>query len=204
MPYRRIVTTGTILLWLTSSSMTHAAFSNRVFVSTPVVHPQRVVGDCMTCDPLTLTSSTSVNEAILFLLQQKLTGAPVLEGNRLVGVISDFDFLTKEAGGTLFPMQGSKESVQNNVVAAQMIVAKNVGDIMTTSPITVDATNTMREAASIMVQNKVHHLPVINEEGGLVGILSSLDIMMDVHNAAMSALPKGEEDATKPNQHLSP
>mmetsp|Transcript_10124 Transcript_10124/g.11169 ORF Transcript_10124/g.11169 Transcript_10124/m.11169 type:complete len:115 (-) Transcript_10124:315-659(-) len=87
-------------------------------------------------------------------------------------------------------MEGTKDNVEGYAHAAQKILAQQVQDIMTPHPWTVHPQMSMREAAAIMVQHRLHHLPVI-EHHKLVGVLSSSNVMMDVYNVAKGgALPE--------------
>jgi CBS domain-containing protein len=110
--------------------------ARRVFVSTPVSKfPRRLVGDCMTGldDVTAIAPMTSTDEAMATLLVSGLSGAPVVDRHKkLVGVVSSFDFLQKEAfEGALLPMEGSRANVARYVQAAQKICGQVVADIMT-------------------------------------------------------------------------
>jgi CBS-domain-containing membrane protein len=84
-------------------------------------------------DVTALAPMMSTDEAMATLLVSGLSGAPVVDRNRkLVGVVSSFDFLQKEAfEGALLPMEGSRANVVKYVQAAQKICGQVVSDIMT-------------------------------------------------------------------------
>lgn len=93
-----VLATMTMLPTTATAAFSTNTGGRRVFVSTPVKLPKRVVGDCMSKDDalLYVEASSSVDEAIEFLFQNRLTGAPVLnQQQELVGMISQFDFLSK-------------------------------------------------------------------------------------------------------------
>jgi len=119
----------------------------------------------MTPNPKTLSPDVSVDEAILTLMSWGVTGAPIVDertGRKLLGVVSSYDFLQKEAfEGALLPMEGSEEHVRQYVNAARRICGQSVGDIMTTNPRTVSPSDTMRIAAELMSNERLHHLPVV-------------------------------------------
>ena len=122
----------------------------RVFVSTPVSgFPKKTVRDCATQFPVALALETSVDEAMSKLLSSGLSSAPVVDASRrVVGIVSSFDFLQKEAfEGALLPVSGSREDVGFYAAAAQKIVAQSVEDVMTPNPVTIMPTASMREAA---------------------------------------------------------
>lgn len=178
--------------------------ASRVFVSMPVSnYPKRYVRDCMSPRPtITLTPDMSVDEAMGLLLDQGQTGAVVLDKNdddAVVGIVTAFDFLQKEAfGGSLLPMSGSAANVEKYVEAAKKICGQTVADIMTAHPTTVPVTASMREAAALMTELRVQRLPVVDTKRGsakLVGILSSTDVMRDLRRIIRN-LPASKEDDT--------
>lgn len=88
----------------------------------------------------TLSPTSSTDEAMALLLVSGLSGAPVVVDvsdddathKILVGVVSSFDFLQREAfEGSLLPMEGSRANVEKYVHAAQKICGQIVQDIMT-------------------------------------------------------------------------
>ena len=151
----------------------------------------------MTPNPSALLTTETVDEAISKLLAYGYSGAPVVdeEGN-LVGVVSNFDFLQKEFGGALLPMEGSRETIEAYAEAARKIIATSVGDLMSRNPSTITETMSMREAAEIMRRERLHRLPVVNESGKLIGILSSSDVMRDVSITVRKALPEHATGST--------
>jgi len=140
-----------------------------------------------------LLTDATVDEAIGILLDLGYSGAPVVDDSgSLVGVVSAFDIIQKEAGGALLPMEGSVETVEGYASAAKKIIAKKVGDLMTENPITIGPNASMREAAALMTANKLHRLPVV-ADGKLIGILSTSDVMKDVLTSVRRLLPEAKE-----------
>jgi CBS domain-containing protein len=182
-----------------------AAFAGqgRVFVSTPVSNfPKRSVFECMSPIPKdhVLTPEMSVEDTMGVLLQNGLTGAPVVNQERLVvGMVSSFDFLQKEAfEGALLPMEGSAANVEKYVEAAKKICGQSVFDVMTPNPRTISPNRPMREAAAMMTAERLHHLPVVDDEGRLVGVLTTADVMRDLHHIVRN-LPESKEDEGQPS-----
>ena len=171
------------------------AFSvSRVFLSTPAQTQQRLVRDCMTPHPVCLKTTDSIDDAIQKLLALGFNGAPVVDPTsyNLVGVISAFDFLQKEEGGTLLPLMqdGNAHDFQNTVDAARRICAKTVEDLMTSDPLTISPTMSMKEAAEIMIRDRCHRLCVVDDEGALMGVLATSDVMRHVLKVVQQALPE--------------
>eukprot|EP00429_Kryptoperidinium_foliaceum_P059598 CAMPEP_0176092380 /NCGR_PEP_ID=MMETSP0120_2-20121206/46281_1 /TAXON_ID=160619 /ORGANISM="Kryptoperidinium foliaceum, Strain CCMP 1326" /LENGTH=202 /DNA_ID=CAMNT_0017426295 /DNA_START=64 /DNA_END=669 /DNA_ORIENTATION=- len=174
------------------------AFSvNRVFVSTPAQTQQKLVKDCMTPNPICLKTTDSVDDAIQKLLNLGFNGAPVVDpiAGNLVGIISAFDFLSKEEGGTLLPLvqDGNPQNLKLAADAARRICAKTVEDLMSLDPLTISPNTTMKEAAEIMTRDRCHRLCVVDGEGALIGVLATSDVMRHVLKIAHQALPEGEK-----------
>jgi len=175
-----------------------AAFSGvstqRVFVSTPKSRwPKRTVGDCCQRTFVTLSPTTTVDEAMNMFLSLRVQGAPVIDSterddNELVGMVSQFDFLSKEAfEGALLPLErgGSRENLQRYVEAAKQITGSVVSDIMTSaedSLVAVTPETSMQEAAELMRRHRLHHLPVVADDTSrrVVGLLTSEDVLRDL------------------------
>lgn len=171
------------------------AFSvNRVFVSTPAQTQQCLVQDCMTLHPICLKTTDSVDDAIHKLLTLGFNGAPVVDpiSSNLVGVVSAFDFLQKEEGGTLLPLvqDGNPQDLKHTADAARRICAKTVEDLMTPNPVTISPITTMREAAELMIRDRCHRLCVVDDDGSLIGILATSDVMKHVLKVVQQALPE--------------
>jgi CBS domain-containing protein len=127
-----------------------------------------------------------VDESMALLLSRGLSGAPVVDNTndqRLVGMLTSFDFLQQEAfEGVLLPMEGSLEHVEMYVQAAQRICGQQVADVMTYNPEKITMDTPMRTAAALMTRKRLHRLPVVdtNSGGRLVGILSCSNVMKDL------------------------
>lgn len=193
----KLFSTITILMKCISPLTAYSVGKNRVFVGTPVHHNRRLIQDCMT--PLsrlcTLTESATVDEAVYMLLKLDVSGAPVInaETGELLGIVSTFDFLQQEAGdGALLPIEGTMENVKDYLNRAKKICATKVGDLMTPNPVTMSPGESMRNAAILMSQKNLHRLPIV-ENGRLVGMLTSSDVMVDMVRVVRS-LPESPED----------
>lgn len=133
--------------------------------------------------PVTLQPKQSCQDAMATLYAYSITGAPVVDENlKVVGVVSNYDFLWEEAfEGSLLPLekQDSAEHLRAYAQAARKICAQTVAEVMSDNEVvTVNPNTTMRHAAELMCKTKLHHLPVVDEKTNqLVGMLTSSDIM---------------------------
>jgi len=109
--------------------------------------------DIVRCSP-----QTSVREAARLLAERRIGALPVLDGADVVGIFSERDLLYCVARD------------------GEAVLDRAVGQVMTAPPITVDPATTALEAASLMTQRRIRHLPVI-EDGRLVAFVSIGDIV---------------------------
>ena len=101
-------------------------------------------------------------------------------------------------------MQGSTEEMELIMNVARKIVATTVEDLMSPNPLTISPEASMRDAASLMAKQRTHRLCVVNEEGELLGILATSDVMSDVLDAVHQALPEASTAVKKDNSEMMP
>jgi acetoin utilization protein AcuB len=126
------------------------------------------VRDLMSRTPITASSDTSVLDARALMAKERIRHLPVTDSNgELLGIVTDRDIrLTLPSPATTLSVW------EMNHLLAKLAV----GDVMTKSPITVDPDRDAREAAWLMLEQKIGALPVL-KEGRLVGILTETDLL---------------------------
>ena len=129
---------------------------------------ENCVGDFMTpiADALELAPDQDMSEAADLMVSKGITGAPVVDNGKLVGVLSQFDFLLKGAGVAALDLTSA--SYRRDV---QKILAGKVRSAMTLNPTTCDPGDTMQSVAAVMVRRRFNHVPVVDSSGKIVGIL---------------------------------
>jgi len=153
-----------------------------------------LVKDYMTkVDTLTvLEPSMSLEEAACSLAESGVSGAPVVGPcmmtgeRRLLGVLSQKDLLYSAAGRgrARFVTTGPRsQRVVVNTQRLQNILKGDVGSVMSVRPTTVGPTTSVQDAAALLLDMKISRVPVVSDEGGLVGLLSISDIMSAVTNS---------------------
>ena len=110
--------------------------------------------------PQTAAPESSLTEAAARLAQSQIGCLPVTEQGKLVGLVTRTDVLSAE-------VRASMEDVSTHLTAA---------DIMTSDPLTANPDDQLADVARIMSRAGFRHLPVVNEEGKAVGILSDRDV----------------------------
>jgi acetoin utilization protein AcuB len=123
------------------------------------------VKDHMTRDVITITPSESCQKALLMMQEAGINHLPVVERERLVGILTERDILRRapEVRRTIDP--GSRKRLLSLV---------NVGGVMTYAPATVSPRSSLKDAAAVMLQRRIGCLPVIRN-GRLIGIFTTRD-----------------------------
>ncbi len=144
----------------------------------------KTVADIMSRDPVTVRPETPLKVAIQILAERKFSGLPVVDdNNRVIGVISETDLMWQETGVTppayvkLLDMVIYLENPTQYDRDLHKALGQTVGDVMTYNAVTITADKTSREAAKLMHDRKIHRLPVLNDAGDLIGILTRGDIV---------------------------
>ncbi|TVQ96380.1 MAG: CBS domain-containing protein [Desulfovibrionales bacterium] len=143
----------------------------------------RTAKDIMTRDVVTVTPDTDVNAAAKILLEKDFNGLPVLdEQGRLVGVLCQSDLVVQQREFPLpsfFTLLGgfvALTSLSQLQRAVDKMAATKVSQAMTTDPISVTPDTPVNKLADLMVDNKFHTIPVL-EDNKLVGVVGKKDIL---------------------------
>lgn len=140
----------------------------------------------MTVYVVTVTADMDIYEAGRLMIRNKVSGLPVVdERGRLCGIITQADLLSLVGipRGHVF-----NEVVMRYVLqrpALQHRTAKKVGDIMTRDVITVSPSTTVKTIASILNKKGIKRVPVVDDEGRVIVIVSRGDIVRIVCEEAL-------------------
>jgi CBS domain-containing protein len=109
----------------------------------------------------TITPAASVFEAVKLMAEKNIGALVVMEGERIVGIITERDYARK----IVLMARSSKDTP--------------VRDIMTSSAMYVSSVHRSEECMALMTKNRVRHLLVI-DDGRLVGLVSIGDLVRDI------------------------
>jgi CBS domain-containing protein len=111
----------------------------------------------MTSNPRTIEASTPGVEAARMMKDADVGSLPIMEGDRLAGVVTDRDIALR-------------------IVAEGRDAMTSVGEIASRDLVTIDPDQGLDEAARLMARHQLRRLPVVEEDGRLVGIVAQADV----------------------------
>ena len=138
---------------------------------------RRTVRDLMTKDVIAVRESTPYKEIVDLMAENQVSAVPVLDvDGHLAGIVSEADLLLKEQhpghGIEHHRMEAGRRRVEHDKAAG--MVARQ---LMTTPVLSVGPDTTPGEAARLMHDHHVKRLPVVEETGSLIGIISRKDVL---------------------------
>jgi len=116
------------------------------------------IRDIMTPNPRSVESDGSVVDAARVMRDEDVGIVPVVEGDRLVGTVTDRDIAIRVVAEGRDP-----EST-------------TVGEVASRELVTIDPQQDLDEALRLMARHQVRRLPVVEEDGKLVGVVAQADI----------------------------
>ncbi|MFL5962187.1 MAG: CBS domain-containing protein [Gaiellaceae bacterium] len=134
------------------------------------------VREAMTSNPHTVTADSSIAEAARLMRDEDTGIAPITEGQHLVGVVTDRDVAIKVVA----------EGKDPQTTKVTQIASSNL--------VTVDPEQDLDEALRLMAEHQVRRLPVVEEDGKLVGILAQADV---AHHADAARTGEVVEEISK-------
>jgi CBS-domain-containing membrane protein len=132
------------------------------------------VKDVMTTRVIWVKKDATFREMAAALREYRISAFPVVDDDRkVIGVVSEADMLTKEAlddePGMISGLLHRRDQLKARGVTA--------GDLMTAAVVAVRPDDTVEHAAKLMYDRRVKRLPVTDESGHLVGIISRADVL---------------------------
>lgn len=142
------------------------------------------VREVMTTDVLTFTPTDEVRAAMAALVERGVGAAPVVEGGRVVGLLSTGDLIVAEGQvhvptvisilGASIELPGERKRFEEDL---RRSLGGTVADVMTADPHTVGPDATLEQAATLLHRHDVSRLPVVDADGTLLGILARGDVI---------------------------
>jgi len=141
--------------------------------------------DLMSTNLITVTKDTPLKEVADLMVKHRISGIPVVDGDRLLGIVTESDMLVRAKKlelPTFLPFIGGiiyLEGPSRLNEEVKKMTAIKAEEIMTTKLHTITPDETLETIATLMVEKKVNRLPVV-EDGRLVGIITRSDVVRAV------------------------
>lgn len=142
------------------------------------------IKDIMTKEVLTVHENDTVEKCANILSTEDLSGLPVVDDNgKVIGIITEGDLIKRASrieGPPVLEVLGGifyLETPDKFMERLKKLTGSIVREIMTKNVITVSPGKDIEYAATLLVREKIKRLPVVDDLGNLVGIVSRKDIM---------------------------
>jgi CBS domain-containing protein len=139
------------------------------------------VADVMTSPVFTVRRDTPLKDVARLLIDNGVSGVPVVNDDGTVaGVVSEADFLVKEQGAgeirhrRLARLLGESPEARHQI---EVVRAHTAGEAMSAPAVTIAASHAIREAAAVMTGQHINRLPVTDDAGRIVGIVTRADLL---------------------------
>lgn len=146
--------------------------------------------DIMRKKVITISKDASIEELSDLLVNNKISGVPVLDDNKkLVGIATEGDLVFMDADlhfPRYFKLLGSiiyLESLNKFQKNLKKYLGTKVEDIMTAKIRTVKEDTPLNEIANLMIKYNINRVPVLDEKEDLVGIITRADIVKTMVSA---------------------
>lgn len=141
---------------------------------------QQKVSEVMTHLVLKCRPEDKLSDTARRLQANRISGAPVVKEGKLVGLISESDLLKaclprQHPSRRLIPLDPFVFFLEGGEVRGEH--AQTVGEVMTVDVMTTRPDATLREAATLLDRHGMRRLPVVDEEGFVVGIVTRSDLV---------------------------
>jgi CBS domain-containing protein len=119
------------------------------------------IRDVMTTNPSAVNPSTPIVEAARLMKTEDVGPLPIVEGDRLVGILTDRDIVVR------------------GIAEGKDVQSTTAGEIASRDVVSIDPDQPLDEALRLMGQHQVRRLPVTEEDGRLVGIVAQADVALE-------------------------
>lgn len=122
----------------------------------------------MTAETTSVNVTQKLSDVRRLMLDNQIHHIPVLSGRRLVGLLSATDIVR---------LSFSAYGADARAIDAMLDHEFSIDKVMKTDLVTLPATGTVRDAAEQLRKGEFHSLPVVDDDGNLVGIVTSTDLI---------------------------
>jgi CBS domain-containing protein len=155
-------------------------------------------GDIMTPKVVSVRPDASILEAMQLMLANRISGLPVIaEGDKLVGIVTEGDFLRRAETGTQRARRRWLEFFIGPGKLADQYVqthGRKVSQVMTPDPVTITEDTPLDVVVSLLEERRIKRLPVVRS-GVVVGIVSRANLLHALASLARAQPSQARTDA---------
>jgi acetoin utilization protein AcuB len=133
--------------------------------------PKKVT-DYMTAKVVSVPPTTGVREAFFIMKENHIRHLPVVEDNRLLGIVSDRELRRP----------GWVDESRDITHVYYLKDSLTVGDVMIKDVHVIHTYDTLRKAVRLLLDNRVGAAPVLDKTGAVVGMLSAVDLLKALYD----------------------
>ena len=156
---------------------------------------QTPVAEAMSTDLLTFTPADTVSSAMESLVDRGVDGAPVIDPDGVpVGMLTISDLIVQGASlhfptvisvlGATIELPSSKRNFEKDL---RRTLGATVAEVMQPDPVTLIVSATVAEAATLLHDHDISRLPIVDEDGRLVGLIARADVLRAIMNREVSS-----------------
>lgn len=164
-----------------------------------------IVSDWMNNHPVTVQPEETVEKARELLDRFRVNQLPVVRQREVIGIVTERDIRETVAGGAGDSVESDRTKPRRDVLRETP-----VSTVMTTKVVSIRPENSMFEAAETMHDERISSLPVMDNNGQIVGMIARSDVLRaflsldDRKFAAVASPARGYRSVTRPGPGLSP
>jgi len=145
--------------------------------------PEPTVAEIMRSEVQTVTPDTSVAAVARLLADEGLSGVPVVEDGEVIGIVTEADIIAREADvevptpvpflDAIFMVDAGRDFDDE----MRRVIGVTARDLMTSPVINIRSRATLTQLATLMIDERVNPVPVLDDASNLVGIVSRADLV---------------------------
>lgn len=143
--------------------------------------------DVMVSPAITVGANATVRQVAQILLARRISAVPVVDAdNKILGIVSEGDLMHRAEAGTERPYSWWLRVLAGDAQLATDYVkshAVKVDDIMTRDVVTAAPETSVHDVAVLLEKNQIKRVPIVNEQGQLVGIVSRANLLPAIASA---------------------
>jgi len=150
--------------------------------------------DVMSREITSVTKDAPLREVVELMLGKVYRAVPVLEDGVPVGIITNGDLVHKGGLGVRVELLQALDKPELHEVLGLLAASNKVAaDVMTPGPVTIQARTPLPAIAEVMTNRRLKRLPVVDDHGAMVGIVSRLDLLRTAARAFERKEPVARE-----------